>query len=77
MSPNVIEAAAAFQCRHLYAAVTPRSLFMFVCIRCGHRAECLQLNRRREATRVLAFPRRAFYGHSTCSIRATRARVRR
>jgi hypothetical protein len=57
MEPNVIEAAAAFRCQHLYAALTPRSLFMFICIRCGHRAECLQLSRRHAPTRVLAFTR--------------------
>jgi hypothetical protein len=59
MGPKVIEAAAAFRCRHQYAAVTPRSSFMFVCLRCGHRAECLQLTQREVPTRVLAFPKSA------------------
>jgi hypothetical protein len=40
----VIDAAEIFRCTHSYIGAPRSSPFMFVCHRCGHRAEFLPLH---------------------------------
>jgi hypothetical protein len=56
MPSTVIHAAVRFRCLHLYASIYPAADFMFVCVHCGHRTECLDLEARKRSARVIAFP---------------------
>ena len=55
----IIRAADEFRCAHHYVATQEEARLLFVCHRCGHRAEALPLHRDRTFGRVVPFPHRA------------------
>jgi hypothetical protein len=55
----IICAADEFRCAHHYVATKEEARLLFVCHRCGHRAETLPLHRDRTFGRVVPFPPRA------------------
>jgi hypothetical protein len=55
----VIQAAAQFQCEHVYIGLSRETRHAFVCHRCGHRAQALLLGARVASGAVIAFPQRA------------------
>ena len=54
----IIRAAEEFKCVHHYVATQEAARLLFVCHRCGHRAEALPLHRDHTFGRVVPFPHR-------------------